>query len=1718
MREDDSGGRGDDRLRVGRRPFLQSIGAAGAAGGIASVTADEVRADTPDSWDSGGDAYYSSLVGDLRNGRGLPPATFEFADTESGAWNTLYAQAGSDGQYGTAESIDVSDDDVPFSEARRIDVTDAPDPDYPVQVRGDLTRDVSSGDVMLAVAYLRSSSDSPQAEFYAVDSGGFGNASVGNQSPTIGSEWERHYFPIEFGADTAADSEDQNLYIQWQLGFKEQTVDIGGVALLDFGTNVEFDTLPSGVTSPALGPYYSTLVSDLSDAGFPGGEFVYADTESGTWDTWNTNGVGEGSPGAAQSLDVSDDGVPFSEAQRITVESADTESYAVQMRGTVGGQSVEAGDTFLGVVYFRAPEGDVEVEYRARVSDPYSNEVNDNSKPSIGSEWQRQYVPIEYQNAADAGNWWIELNFGYGEQTVDVGGIALVDFGQDVDVANLPSGVPSGGGDDGNGGDDGGPSEWPSPSDPYYSWLVNNLSGDGLPAAEFVYDNTESGTSSAHWTDAGGNGTISSLDVSGETVPFSQARRFEITSTPDNNYAVQMRTGLNSADYRNVAAGDVLLGVAYMRAPDGEGTVQFNVQNDNTEAFSETTGTNQVTVGSSWQRYYFPVEIGADAEAGSWWSEFWLGFEQQTVDIGGFALLDFGGGANAGNLPSGAASDDDLYYGDVYTDVMGMDLPAPEFRIADSETATIESGSMIIENANGSLSSPSLGDVPFAEARRFEVTSEPSNAWDVQFRANIPDSIASGDAMLAVAYLRSPSEEPQASFYAVDAGDFANDAAGNTSPTIGSEWERHYFPVQFSDDTDAGNAYVQLRLGFEGQTVEVGGFALLDFDGAADVNSLPSGTLAPDQYDEWEDVSDPYYSTLVSDLKELNLGAAGRFVYATNEADTFSTYELMRPGEDSPGSATRSSLDVSGADVPFSEATRIDITETPNNAYEFSFKGTVGDRSIGSGDVLLGVAYLRTPDDDGEASITYKSTENGSISSNYVTKGRPTVGSSWERYYFPIEFASEGASGEWFTEIWLGSEVQTVDIGGLALIDFAQGVAVGDLPAWQESPAAGWEEAADQRIQQHRTAEMTVEVYDEDGDAVEGAEVDVAMQDHEFGFGVMTNAGELQDAEEGDPYVENRKGMFNLGVLENAHKWRFWENDKEAPDAAVEWFKELGWDVRGHVALWGSVSSYAVPNDVVEAMGAPWEAQGIEAGEPDPDYVRQQTLNHVRDIIEYYGDDIDEWEVMNEVIPQPGLVKAINGIQATDDTTMTDPRPEEAQIINEWMAEARDAGYEGLSLAINDYNTIEGPYENRRERYRAQIENIEDSDIADLDAVGLQSHFSQSSKLLPSEVMSALDSYAQYDVRLRITEFDMSDETWSEENKADFFYQFLKTVFSHPAVDDFVVWGLIDTLHWRDDAPFYAEGWEEKPALDRYRDLVFDQWWTEESGTTDASGAYSLQGFKGEYAVDVSYEDASVSATTTLSDGGATLKVSLDGDYAEGGGGSDGDYSGPTADAGSTKRAEPGEEVTLNGGGSTGKDLSYEWFQMYESTTADPAVSLTGKETASASFTVPEVEQTRELDFRLEVTDSRGNTAQDTVDVVVEPTGTPTPTATPTETPTDTPTATPTATPTDTPTATPTETPTATPTDTPTATPTDTPTATPTDTPTATPTDTPTDAATPTATPTETATDAPAAEGDAGTGTTSGSGPGLGIVSTVATLGGLASVAKYLAGDENDDA
>ena len=97
--------------------------------------------------------------------------------------------------------------------------------------------------------------------------------------------------------------------------------------------------------------------------------------------------------------------------------------------------------------------------------------------------------------------------------------------------------------------------------------------------------------------------------------------------------------------------------------------------------------------------------------------------------------------------------------------------------------------------------------------------------------------------------------------------------------------------------------------------------------------------------------------------------------------------------------------------------------------------------------------------------------------------------------------------------------------------------------------------------------------------------------------------------------------------------------------------------------------------------------------------------------------------------------------------------------------------------------------------------------------------------------------------------------------------------FAHPSVNQFMMWGFWDGSHWREDGGMFALDWREKPSLDVYRDLVFNQWWTDENKTTDTQGNIQTRGFLGDYTLTITANGKTMTRTTSLAHEGNTLTI-----------------------------------------------------------------------------------------------------------------------------------------------------------------------------------------------------------------------------------------------------
>ena len=158
------------------------------------------------------------------------------------------------------------------------------------------------------------------------------------------------------------------------------------------------------------------------------------------------------------------------------------------------------------------------------------------------------------------------------------------------------------------------------------------------------------------------------------------------------------------------------------------------------------------------------------------------------------------------------------------------------------------------------------------------------------------------------------------------------------------------------------------------------------------------------------------------------------------------------------------------------------------------------------------------------------------------------------------------------------------------------------------------------------------------------------------------------------------------------------------------------------------------------------------------------------------------------------------------------------------------------------------------------------------DGIGIQGHMGAS--LDHTAAYAQLDRMADLIPRLKMTEFDVN--TQDDELQAQLLNDYMVLFFSHPAMEEVLMWGFWADAHWLgENGALYRSDWSEKPALAAYRDLVFDQWWTDEDGQTDGAGRCDVRGFLGDYEVTVEYEGLQITTPLRLEPGGTMFTLAV---------------------------------------------------------------------------------------------------------------------------------------------------------------------------------------------------------------------------------------------------
>ena len=618
--------------------------------------------------------------------------------------------------------------------------------------------------------------------------------------------------------------------------------------------------------------------------------------------------------------------------------------------------------------------------------------------------------------------------------------------------------------------------------------------------------------------------------------------------------------------------------------------------------------------------------------------------------------------------------------------------------------------------------------------------------------------------------------------------------------------------------------------------------------------------------------------------------AAGQGATALLTADAASAFTL----NDGAGSYARvSTTPVTGQS--FKSALRVEVTSKPQRAQEVTLSTKV-DAAIASGDVLM-ISFWMRSGAPGEATLdavfrapmpagargarggmpgapraggppqaatgvppaagaARGAAAGGGFVGGFSFGGRgglnaPAVaGAGWKKVTFPFAVNRDYAKGEAEVAFTLGMKAQTVEIGGIELLNYGTTRKVADLPftriGYQGSePTAAWRNAAETRIEQNRKGNLTVLVKDAAGKPAPGAQVTVRMKKHAFLWGTAVNASAFSNGrmtpENLERYKQEILKNFTASVLENENKWPQWSiaANRPATVKVIDWLRDNGVQVRGHNLVWPSWNNSNV-KEAVEAKG-------------NPPQLAKVILDHIAETTRELRGKFVDWDVINETFTNHDFMDILG-----------------RQVMVDWFKAAR-AGDPEAKLYINDFNIIEGDDKAHQDDYAATIKYLIDAG-APVDGIGLQSHF-PSRVTGMDDLIRRVERFAAFGKELEVTEFDIN--TSDDGTQADYTRDFMTYMFSNPSVKAFVLWGFWEGAHWIPSGAMVRRDWSLKPNGQVYQDLVFKKWWTNADGKTGAKGTFATRAFLGEYEIQVVAGGKTRTVKASLGKDGRTVECVL---------------------------------------------------------------------------------------------------------------------------------------------------------------------------------------------------------------------------------------------------
>ncbi len=526
-----------------------------------------------------------------------------------------------------------------------------------------------------------------------------------------------------------------------------------------------------------------------------------------------------------------------------------------------------------------------------------------------------------------------------------------------------------------------------------------------------------------------------------------------------------------------------------------------------------------------------------------------------------------------------------------------------------------------------------------------------------------------------------------------------------------------------------------------------------------------------------------------------------------------------------PGLATAALTDLTAQPLP--RVWKLETIQQPADPWKFQLQAA-GETAVTRGDTLwarflLRCSASRNETGEGQMTFVFESADSQHVKSIDITVG---AGSEWREFCFPFSARSTLAAGGSQISLRAGFRPQTIEIGGIEVINYGPDRKLESLPRTGfdypgRQPDASWRQAAAQRIESIRKCDFNLKIVDSSGRPVPDTKVELNLLRHDFGFGSAIDSNVLLGSgADSKRYREVIDRNFSRVVFENELKWHSWERaDKQTRDRTLtsfDWFQQRGIAMRGHVLLWPSWQY--LPTSVSKARTNPAE-------------VREMIRGRITEMMTLTRGRFHDWDVINEPYAHHDLMDLLG------DAAMVD-----------WFQQARAIDPDAV-LFLNDYAGLAaGGMNTRHKDHFEKTARFLKEQGAPIGGIGLQCHFGWS--VTPPELaLQELDRWGALGLEIQLTEFDI--DTSDESLQADYTRDLLTLAFSHPSVTAIMAWGFWEGRHWRPDAAMWRKDWTLKPNGKAWLDLTTREWWTRPSGVTGQNGDFATRGFYGNYEISI---------------------------------------------------------------------------------------------------------------------------------------------------------------------------------------------------------------------------------------------------------------------------